>query len=44
MGISIISLMLVPEPDRVTDLMNDCAWAAEFVENDSLFASDHAYM
>ena len=35
--------MLVPEPNRVTDLMNDGSWAAVFVESDLLFPADHAY-
>ena len=33
-GISVTSLMLVPEPDRVTDLMYDGSWGAVFVESD----------
>ena len=34
--------MLVPESDRVTDLMNARASAAVFAESDYLFAPDHA--
>ena len=41
--ISITSFMLVPEPDRVTDLMNDRATAAGFAKNNLLFAADHTY-
>ena len=41
-GISIISLMLMPEPDRMADLMSDRAWAAVFLEPNLLLTADHA--
>ena len=44
LALPIISLMLMIEPDRVSDLMNDGGWAAVFAENDTLFAADHAYL